>query len=262
MSRNRKKWSKKRKRIVLIALITVLVLLTGFLVYRGLVNRQKNIVMTCGDLKLTNTDFAYFFWTEVNSRYNQESGQAGPDTTLTLDVQMYDENTTWEEFLIADIVPRVQEQMSLYMAAQAEGFQMPAEAQAQCDSILEDFRQLAEEMQYKDLTAYLIDTFGPDSSEKSFKKYLQYTCMADAYAEELFNRTAPTDEQAAQYYDTWRSMYQEGDLETAKQDLHQEEYYNAIAKAKAQYPIAVKQENIVITLPHGAHLQTEEHASY
>lgn len=262
MSKKRKKWSKKKKIIVLTVLIVVLALLTGFLIYRGWEKRQKNIVMICGDLKLTNTDFAYFFWTEVNSRYNREAGQAGPDTTLTLDVQMYDEDTTWEEFLIADIVPRVQEQMSLYMAAQAEGFQMPAEAQAQCDSILEDFRQLAEEMQYKDLTAYLIDTFGPNASEKSFKQYLYYTYTADAYAEELFNRTVPTDEQAVQYYETWRSMYQEGDFETAKQDLHQEEYYNAIAKAKAQYPIEVKPEHIVLTLPHGAHLQTEEHASY
>ena len=262
MSRNRKKWSKKKKTIVWTALIVVLALLTGSLIYLGWNNRQKNIVMTCGDLKLTNTDFAYFFWSEVNSRYNTEAGQVGPDSMLTLDVQMYDENTTWEEFLLADIVPRVQEQMSLYMAAQAEGFKMPADMQEQCDNMLEDFRKLAEEMQYKNLTAYLIDTFGPNASEKTFKQYLHYTYTSEAYAEELFNRTVPTEEQITEYYETWRSMYQEGDLETAKQDLHQDEYYNAIAEAKADYPIAVKQENIVLTLPHGAHLQTEEHASY
>ena len=262
MKRKRKKWSKKEKITVLTALIVLVLLLVGFLIYRGVDQKQKNIVLTCADLSLSNTDFDYFFWSDVNSRYNRDSGQAGPDQSLTLDVQMYNESTTWEEFLIADIVPRVQEQMSLYAAAQAEGFQLPAEVEAQMDQTVEDFRQIAADMKYQNLNGYLVDTFGPDASEKSFKQYLHYAFTADAYAAELFDRTTPTDEQVAQYYEKWLPMYEETDYETVRQDLHQEEYYNAIAKAKTEYPMEVNLDNLVITSPHGAHIQTEEHASH
>ena len=256
--KKRKKLTNKQKTVIWVALGLIVLVLIGMLVFSSVEKKKNSIVMSSGDLKLDNNMFAYFFWSEIHERYDREGGQAGPDLSLTLDVQMYDETTTWKEFLIADIVPRVQEQMSLYVAAQAEGFKMPAEYQAQYDETVENFRQIALDMKYENLNAYLVDTFGPNASEKTFKQYLQYTFTADAYANELFQRTEPTQEQVLEYYEMWQAQYEDGNLETAESDLHKDEFYNSIERAKTENPIEVYEENIVITSPHGAHMQTEE----
>ena len=258
--KKKKRLTKKQKNIIWISLAAVILLLAGLLVFSGIRKKQNDKVMTAGDTVIDNTMFSYFFWSEVNSRYAEGSEQVGPNFDLTLDVQMYDDTTTWEEYLIGDITPGVQEQIALYKAAQAEGFSMPAEYQQQYDETLENFRLIASDMKYEDLDAYLVDTFGPNASEKTFQQYLQYAFTADAYANELFQRTEPTQEQVLEYYEMWQAQYEDGDPGTAGSDLHKDEFYNSIERAKAENPVEVYEENIVIAKPHGAHVQTgEEH---
>ena len=256
----KKRITKKQKTLIWIALGLVVLVLAGLLICNGWKNKQSNKVMTIGDTVIDNTMFSYFFWTEVNYRYAEGSDQPGPDMQLTLDVQMYDDTTTWEEYLIAEIVPMVEYEMAMVKAAEAEGFTMPEEIRQQCDSVLENFRQNSEDMKYGSLNDYLVDTYGKGANEKSFKQYLYYDFLAVSYNDALFSKTEPTEEQVQEYYETWRSNYEEGDYEAAAADLHKEEYYNAVAAVQAEYPVDVQEENIVIEKPHGAHLQTgEEH---
>jgi len=258
--KKRKKLTKKQKTMIWIALAVVIFLLAGLLIFSGISKKQKNKVMAAGDTAIDNTMFSYFFWTEVNYRYAEGSGQVGPNFDLTLDVQMYDESTTWEEYLIGEIVPMVEYEMAMVKAAEAEGFEMPREIQTQCDGVLENFRQNSQDMQYDSLNDYLADTYGEGADEKSFARYLYYDFMAVAYNDELYQRTEPTGEQVLDYYERWRPNYEEGDLAAGREDLHREEYYNAVEKVQAEHPIEIWEENIVIAKPHGAHVQTgEEH---
>lgn len=257
--RKRKPLSKTHIIIMITALVLVLAALAGWLLYR----RQKNIVMTSGDLVITNRDFSYFLWARVHEKYGENAEQTSSlNLSLTLDVQMYDEDTTWEEFLKKETIDIIQEQMAMVLAAEAEGFQLPEEDQKNYEEELKSLRQIAEDMKYDSFKDYLVATFGKGATVRSFEKHLYDVYLADAYVDVLFDRTIPTQEQVEEFYEIHRSDYEEGDYDTARQHLHQDEFYNAIGKAKAEHPFKVLEENIVITHPKGAEVQIEEHTDH
>ena len=212
-------------------------------------------VMTCGEFSVTNTDFAYYYWTEVHYYYDlAESGefkQFGVDMTQPLDAQMYDETTTWQDHMTQNTIEMVKETMALVFAAQEEGFAMPESYETSIDEIMSNFSSMAA-AEDKKMDDYLQSLYGKGASEETFRTYLGYTYLASAYADELYSRiTPPTQEQVEQYHKQNLEYYGEDGLEKARKDLQKDEYNNAIARCKAQYPFSVNQEQICITAPEG-----------
>ena len=236
----------------------MVLLLAGLLTYTLIKKKKESIVMTSGDLQIDNVMFNYFLWSYVNQYHGESSEGPKPDQSLTLDVQMYDENLTWEEYLRGRIVEVIEEKMSLYLAAEAEGFTMPEEYQSAYEESFDHFKQIAKDMKYDKFDDYLVDMFGEGSNEKSFKQYLYYDFMSDAYATALYERSVPTEDQILSYYESRLSDYELTGMEAAATDLHQDEYYNLIAKAKAEHPFTVMEEHIVVSNPEGVGVQSEE----
>lgn len=226
------------KRIA--ALLLVLLVLTGC---------QGKTVMKSDDFKLSNTEFAYYYWTEFN--YSKEALQQQIDPSKPLDTQMYDDTQTWQDYLIGHVLSMVEETMCLVFAAWDEGYEMTTEYEEALDDVIVNFTDAAMGQEYKNLSAYLKALYGKGADEDSFRQYLYCTHLASAYADELYSRSAPTEEEAQAFMEKNSGAYAEGALEQAMEDLHAENYNNAILEVINAYSFTIHRENIRITAPEG-----------
>lgn len=229
------------KRITALLLLMLLVL-TGC---------QGKTVMKSEDFKLSNTEFSYYYWSEFF--YTKESTGTFMDVDFEkpLDTQMYDETQTWQDFMTDRTVTMVEETMSLVFAAQDEGYEMTAEYEEALDDVIVNFTDAAMGQNYKNVDAYLRASYGKGADEDSFREYLYCTHLASSYADELYARSEPTEEEAQAYYNQNPAAYEETGVEQAREDLHSENYNNAILEVINAYDFTVDRESIRITAPEG-----------
>ena len=232
----------------LTALLLMLLVLSGC---------QSKAVMKSTDFTLSNTEFAYYYWSEFF--YTKESTGTFMDVDFEkpLDTQMYDENQTWQDYMVDHTITLVEETMSLVFAAWDEGYEMTAEYEEAFDDVMVNFADAAMAQEYKNMDAYLQASYGRGAEEDSFRQYLYCTHLASSYADELYARSVPTEEEAQAYYDANPAAYEEGGLEQAMEDLRTENYNNAILKALNAYTFTVSRENIRITAPEGLYEKEE-----
>lgn len=207
-------------------------------------------VMKYEDFKLTNTDFSYYYWSEFfyyKSVY--ENYEQNVDFEKPLDEQMYDEDTTWQEFMKDRTITMVEETMSLVFAAQDAGHEMSQEYADELDDVIVNFTDAAMGQEYKNVEAYLKDSYGNGAKEDTFRQYLYCTHLASSYADVLYEQSAPTEEEVQAVME--REPDYEGGAEQAAKDLHSENYNNAILEVINAYDFTVNEENIRITAPKG-----------
>lgn len=229
------------KRIAALFLMLLLVL-TGC---------QGKTVIKSEDFKLSNTEFAYYYWSEFF--YTRESTGTFMDADFDkpLDTQMYDETQTWQDYMIDHTITMVEETMSLVFAAWDEGYEMTEDYEEALDDVMVNFADAAMGQSYKNVDAYLQASYGKGADEDSFRQYLYCTHLASSYADELYERCVPSEADAQAYYDANPAAYADGGVEQAKKDLHSENYNNAILEVINAYTFTVDRENIRITAPQG-----------
>lgn len=229
------------KRITALFLILLLVL-TGC---------QGKTVMKCEDFKLSNTEFSYYYWSEFFYTKEATGSYMDADFEKPLDTQMYDESRTWQDYMIDHTITMVEETMSLVFAAQDAGHEMSKDYEDALDDVIVNFADAAMGQEYKNVDAYLQASYGKGADEDSFRQYLYCTHLASSYADELYAKSVPTEEEAQAYMDANPAAYAEGGLEQAMEDLYAETYNNAILEVLNAYTFTVNRENIRITAPEG-----------
>ena len=210
---------------------------------------QGRTVLKSDGFKLSNTEFSYYYWSEYF--YSEETLKEQVDLTKPLDEQMYSETATWQDHLTDRILSQVEETMCLVFAAEEAGFELPAEYEETLDDVMVNFIDSAMGQGFKDTSAYLKSLYGKGADEESFRAYLHDTHMASAYAEELYQTSAPTEEEALAYMEKNPAAYEEGGLAQAMEDLHAENYNNAILTVINAYTFTANRDNIRITAPKG-----------
>ena len=214
---------------------------------------QGKTIIKSEDFKLSNTEFSYYYWSEffyyreVYEEYLQDT----VDLSKPLDTQMYNDTQTWQEYMTDRTITMVEETMSLVFAAWDEGYEMTTEYEEALDDVIVNFTDAAMGQEYKNVDAYLQASYGKGADEDSFRQYLYCTHLASSYADELYERSAPTEEEAQAFYDANPGAYEEGGLEQAMEDLHSENYNNAILEVINAYDFTVDRDNIRITAPEG-----------
>ena len=207
-------------------------------------------VMRCEDFKLTNTDFSYYYWSEFfYYKGVYEDYESNVDFEKPLDEQMYDETTTWQEFMKDRTINMVEETMSLVFAAQDAGHEMSQEYADELDDVIVNFTDAAMGQEYKNVDAYLKASYGKGAKEDTFRQYLYCTHLASSYADVLYEQSVPTEEEVQAVME--REPDYEGGAEQAAKDLHGENYNNAILNVINAYDFIVNEENIRITAPKG-----------
>lgn len=164
-------------------------------------------VVTCGQVTLDNTQLGYYFWSEF-TYYLMSLGDQIPatlDVSKPLDQQMYNTQSTWEDYILSKTMTTVSETLAMVNGAMAADYQLPAAKQAELDSNLATFAEtplelgILKEDGTADVDAYIQQSYGDGATLETLSQYLYHSYLADSYAEYLYNQ--PTfDQQAIEAY--------------------------------------------------------------
>lgn len=244
-----KKTMSKQKKLTVSLVVIGLVLVLALTLWLCL--RPEPAVMECGDFRLTNRDFSYHYWTEVMYSKGAYEDYLEVDFTKPLSEQPYDDTKSWEDHMIDQTLEMIQETMALAMEAEKEGFTMPQDYIDAYDDVIVNFQDAAMGQEYENVDAYLQSSYGDDADLESFETYLTYTHLASAYADELYARSVPTEEDVQGYYEENADYYGADGLEQARDDLYRDNYNNAIRRVTSSYSFVTYRENISLTAPEG-----------
>ncbi|MFI3313068.1 MAG: peptidylprolyl isomerase [Eubacteriales bacterium] len=166
-------------------------------------------VVVCGDITLDNTQLGYYFWSEY-SYYLMSLGNQIPatlDMSKPLSDQMYDDSSTWQDYILGKTMTTVEETLAMVNAAMVTDYQLPIARQAELDANLASFAEtplelgLLNEDGTADVDAYIQQSYGEDASLETLSEYLYHSYLADAYADYLYNLPVFTDQEVETYYD-------------------------------------------------------------
>lgn len=205
--------------IVFTAVIAVvLISALGILIGRGVSNAglvQKNTVaLTVGEHKLNVVELNYFYMDAINNDYSTWRSNYGDytaaylqmmglDLTKPLSAQVRDTETgeTWADGYVNSAIENATSVYALCDAANAEGFTMPEESQADVDTSIDQMELAAKSSGFSSLDAYLRAVYGAGSSEKSFRTYCEMAELAGAY-QEAHRDSLTYDDEAIRAYDS------------------------------------------------------------
>ncbi len=208
-------------------------LLTAVILSFGIAAVPQPAVV-CGIRHLSRTELAYYYQSEYQyvldayGDYLQLSSSELPDQ--------------WLDFVQEETYAVVQDTLSMVQAAEAAGFSMTKEQEAEFSSLWDSFLAAAE----GDMNGYLRESYGPGAREASFRQYLYDAHLAAAYADALFAAICPTEEQLRQEMDKEGGVYLDEGLdpslweEQAKESLTLQLYEEQLAQIRSQYPFSVK----------------------
>lgn len=195
-------------RLYTIAFVCVLVLLLAVAIFVGVRQTIKNsgyyekrtTAVQIGDHSVSNAELNYYFIDAINNFYSSYGSYAsmfGLDTTLPLDEQVVDEETgrTWADDFLDTAKENARNVYALTDAAQAAGFTLPEDKEAELDSSLSTIDMYAKMYGYKDGNAYLKAMYGSGASKEGYLAYAGRNALADAYYQHYSDSLTYTDAQ-------------------------------------------------------------------
>lgn len=250
------------KRSWIAAILIICLLLTGLGVAIYWRSTPKTVI-TCGDISLDNTDFAYYYWSEyfyfaeVYGDYLKDD----VDFQAPLRDQPYDDEMSWEDYLLEDTFATVQDTLVMVLAAEEAGFTLPADYDSAYQESVVNFRSAATKAGCKDLNEYLRDSYGPKAKEESFLRYLHQTYLASAYADHLLEQIVIPDADVAAYFTDHQADYEtvygfdadapEQWMESVRQELQLEQYQNEFRGIQHRFPMQLNRAAISLRPPKG-----------
>ena len=183
--------------VVMILVVAVVVGVVAAPFVEGIVLRNSHTV-TIGDYELSATDLSYFYidaisdhQSTVYQQYYQTFGDywtmmLGYDSTKALNEQAYgtEGGTTWADYFLNNAIDNAKSVYALYIDAQANGYQLPAETQTSLDSYFDNLSLYATYYGYSNVQSYLRNSYGNGANEKTYKNYYTICQIASSYLDE------------------------------------------------------------------------------
>lgn len=173
-------------------------------------NRVMNqVVATCGNWELTNRELPYYYWEQYYSFVNQYSYYLSYilDASLELDEQLYDETTTWQQQFLTAAVQSYGMLAAVCQEAEANGFALSEEEEAQLVSIRENIENSAELYGYASTDDLIRESFGPHASLEDYLSFLHLTMTVSSYVNAQVEKIEYTDDDLSAYYDQYAEEY-------------------------------------------------------
>ncbi|MDD6024308.1 MAG: peptidylprolyl isomerase [Oscillospiraceae bacterium] len=171
--------------------------------------------------ELTNAELNFHYWGSFYSYINANG--ISFDLGKTLEDQIYSETeadstgettaTTWHDYFMENAMLAAIQARGLYLEAQAAGFEMPEDRQAEYDSLMENLATNAQadgfvdEAGNGDVASYIQDSYGEAVTVEMFMDYIYERYYVEAYSESKYNALSFTDEELSDYYDQNADMF-------------------------------------------------------
>ena len=176
------------------------------------------VVARMGDDTLTNGQLQMFYWTEVRnflSSYGSYASYFGLDLTKPLDVQtcsIADTQCTWQQFFLASALNSWRNYQATAAEAEAAGFQLDEETQAQLDAAIENLEQSAPLYGFENAEELLKDDVGVGATLDDYSHFLKIYYTGSVYFSDLCQTQEPTDEEVEKYFDDNAETYEKNGL--------------------------------------------------
>lgn len=252
-----------KRRWITAALAILMLVLVGV----GIAQSSRPApVVVFQDRELTNTELAYYYWSEFfyfSEAYGEYLGDA-VDFSRPLQDQPYDDTRSWQDYLLEETLSTLRDNLAMVAEAESRGFTLPDEYDNTYQQVLVNFAAAAQSGGYEDLQAYLRASYGSGATEESFRAYLHDAHLAAAYADEILEQCLPTDEACRAYflqhqaeYETYYDAVADDEttwMEQVREDLQNEAYQNEIRSIRGAYSCQVNYDAIVLTPPEGLYV--------
>lgn len=172
-------------------------------------------IATCGGKVMTNKELDFFYWQQYYTFASNYSAYLSYilDQTKGLDEQMYSADETWQQALLAGAADMFHSITALNLGADAEGFELSEEDQAELDALPENLNATAAYYGMEDGTAYLQASFGPTATMEDYVAFARDNLRASRYMQKLVEELSFTDQQISDYYDQNADTYAESHVE-------------------------------------------------
>ena len=172
-------------------------------------------IATCGGKVMTNKALDFYYWQQYYTFASNYSSYLSYilDQTKGLDEQMYSESETWQQALLTGAADMFHSITALNLEADAAGFELSAEDQAELDALPENLNATASYYGMEDGTAYLQASFGPTATMEDYVSFARDNLRASRYMQKLVDELELTDQQISDYYDENAETYAENRVE-------------------------------------------------
>ena len=161
------------------------------------------VVATCAGVDLTNQMLTYYYWYAYNTYASYLSYYGVLDTTQPLDQQAcyFNESMSWQEYFITNGIAAFTQFTLLCKQAEAENFQLPADAQEVLDTLEQSLQTAAEEGGFDSIEAYLQEYYGGFADFESYRAFMETYYTSLSYDDSVYSSFTFTDDEVSAYYD-------------------------------------------------------------
>ena len=173
------------------------------------------VVASCGGVELNNRMLAYYYWQQYYTFANNYGAYLSylMDTSKGLDEQAYSDTETWQQAFLSGAADMFHSITALNLEADAAGFELSSEDQAQIDAIAESLDATAGYYGMEDGLAYVQSAFGPTATVEDYVAFARDNMRASRYLEKLVDEMEFTDAEISDYYDQNADAYAESRVE-------------------------------------------------
>ena len=164
---------------------------------------KDQVITEVGNYKLTNQMMNIYYWNQFYNFMNTYGSYAvyyGLDYTAPLYEQEISDGMTWEQYFMETGISTWVQYAALATEAEANGFEMPEDAQASLDALPDDIAATAEENGYESVEALVEYEYGPGVTVEDYVEYSRMSYIAYSYFEQIYEANEPTDESVLETY--------------------------------------------------------------
>ena len=198
-----KKRRKTNIQYTVVAVILVIVFAFIF-IYNSTLPTRHTTAVTINGQKYTPAQVNYYYSNSYMSFYNTYYDYLSYglffDTSSSLSSQMYTEDMTWRDYFLDSAIANMTEVQILCDAAEAEGYTLPEDIQAQYDASIESLETSWSSMGYSSLEQYINMNYGKGVDIDMIREELYRNYLAASYAQHLNESYQYTPEEISAYY--------------------------------------------------------------
>ncbi|MBR6951530.1 MAG: peptidylprolyl isomerase [Oscillospiraceae bacterium] len=206
---------RKKTRAIGIAVVAVVIVLLGCALFvNSKAIRRMGTAYQVDDMRFSPAEFTFHYYNNyydyVEYVYTDAYEYANvllPDTTQSLDVQMYDETTTWKQHFQEYCEECLTRDVALYKEGMESGFEMTADQMQKYQDEVEGIESSATALGYSNVNKYLARFYGPACTYDILKEQLKFLYYADSYEEYFKENLAFSDEEVRAKYEEKKDSY-------------------------------------------------------
>ena len=168
---------------------------------RKLDKAMDDVIATMGDIELTNGEFQIYYWMQVYNVLEYYGSNIDVDLSKPLAEQNITDDMSWEQYLLDLALATWNRYQSLCLAAEKEGFALPAEVQEVLDSTVENLEAAAKEYEFASAEEMIQADMGPGCTLEDYLKYMKDYYLGVYYFNNIVEQMNPTEDEVSAFFD-------------------------------------------------------------